>query len=92
MHTQLCPTLATPRTVAGQLLCPWDFPRQDITPEWVAVSFFRVSFRPRDGTHISCDSCTGRRILLPQSHLGHYLKGCLVGIMSCPLTRGIRKF
>ena len=28
--------------------------------EWVAISSFRVSFQPRDGTHISS---TGRQIL-----------------------------
>ena len=56
----------------ARLLCPRDFPRQYITPEWIAISFFRGSSRPRDGTCISCDSCIGRRILLPQSHLGHY--------------------
>ena len=37
--------------------------------EWVAISFSRVSFWPRDG---SCVSCTGRRISLPLSHLGSH--------------------
>ena len=31
--------------------------------EWVAVSFSRASSYPRDQAHISCISCTGRRIL-----------------------------
>ena len=26
-------------------------------PEWVAISLFRGSSQPRDGTHISCNSC-----------------------------------
>ena len=38
-------------------LCPWD------SPEWVAMSSSRGSSRPRDGTHISCLSRTGRRVL-----------------------------
>ena len=35
--------------------------------EWVTISFSRVSSQPRDRTQ---DSCNGRRILLPLSHLG----------------------
>ena len=35
--------------------------------EWVAISFSRGSSRPRDQTHVSCVSCTGRRI---PYHLG----------------------
>ena len=31
--------------------------------EWVAISFSRVSSRPRDRTCVSCISCIGRRIL-----------------------------
>ena len=30
---------------------------------WVAISYYRVSFQPRDWTHFSCISCIGRRIL-----------------------------
>ena len=33
------------------------------TLDWVAVSFFRESFRPRDRTHVSCVSCIDRWIL-----------------------------
>ena len=36
--------------------------------EWVAFSSSRGSTRPRDGTHVSYISCTGRQIL---SHLRH---------------------
>ena len=32
-------------------------------PEWVAISSSKGSSRPRNWTHISCVSCTGRRIL-----------------------------
>ena len=31
--------------------------------EWVVISFFRGSSWPRDGTHVSCISCTDRQIL-----------------------------
>ena len=31
--------------------------------EWVAISSSRESSQPRDGTYISCFSCTGMRIL-----------------------------
>ena len=31
--------------------------------EWVAISYSRVSSRPRDQTHISCILCIGRWIL-----------------------------
>ena len=30
--------------------------------EWVAISYSRGSFRPRDQTCISCVSCIGRQI------------------------------
>ena len=33
------------------------------TLDWVAISFFRESFQPRDRTYISCVSCIGRWIL-----------------------------
>ena len=40
-------------------------------PEWVAISisFSRESSRPRDQTHVSCVSCTGRRVLYSWCHL-----------------------
>ena len=38
--------------------------------EWVAISSSRGSSRPRDQTHISWVSCTGRQILYLLSHLG----------------------
>ena len=31
--------------------------------EWVAISFSRRSSRPRDQTHVSCNSCIGRWVL-----------------------------
>ena len=35
--------------------------------KWVAISFSRGSSQARDGTHISCVSCTGRGILFQSS-------------------------
>ena len=40
------------------------------TLEWVAVPSSRGSSRPRDRTHVSAISCTGRRALNQQRHLG----------------------
>ena len=31
--------------------------------EWVAISYSRGSFPPRDRTHVCCLSCTGRQVL-----------------------------
>ena len=31
--------------------------------QWVSISFSRGSSQPRDRTHLSCISCTGRQIL-----------------------------
>ena len=36
--------------------------------EWVAISFSRESSWPREGTHVSCTSCTGKCILYQLSH------------------------
>ena len=38
--------------------------------EWVATSYSRGSFWPRDRTRVSCNSCLGRQILLPLNHVG----------------------
>ena len=53
-----------------RLPCPWDFPGEPVHGisqarilEWVAISSFRGSSQPRDGTHFSCISCSGRQIL-----------------------------
>ena len=37
--------------------------------EWIAMSSSRGSFRPRDRTQISCNSCFGRQIHSPLSHV-----------------------
>ena len=53
------PLLATPWTVAHQAPLSVGFPRQEFW-ECVVISFSRGSFRPRDGTHISC---IGKQVL-----------------------------
>ena len=37
---------------------------------WVALPFPGGSFQPRNQTHVSCISCTGRWVLYHQCHLG----------------------
>ena len=57
MCAQLCPNLCDPMdgSLPGSSV-HGDF--QAIILEWVAISFSRGSFQPRDGTHTSCISCT----------------------------------
>ena len=45
-----------------RLIYPWDSFQARVL-EWVAISSFRVSSRPRDWTRVSCVSCIGRQIL-----------------------------
>ena len=61
-HAQLCMTLFDPKggsppgsSVRGIF--------QGRILEWGAISLSRGSFPPRDGTHVSCVFCIGRRIL-----------------------------
>ena len=64
-HAQSCGRvllLATPWTVACQAPLSMEFFQARI-PEWVAISFSRTSSQPRDRTHVSCISCSGRRVL-----------------------------
>ena len=60
---------ATPWTKACQIPLSIGFSRQRIL-ELVAIPFSRGSFRPRDGTSSSCDSCIDWQVdSLPLSHL-----------------------
>ena len=59
MHAQLCLTFFDPMD--------WNPPGSSVYGifqarilEWVAIFYFRVSSQPRDWTHVSCVSCTGR--------------------------------
>ena len=54
LHTQSCPTLQPPWTVAHQTPCPWNFPGKNTGV--VPFSYSRGSSHPRDGTCISCVS------------------------------------
>ena len=58
LATHLCPTLATPQTVAHRFLCPWGFHARIL--EWVAMPSSRGYSQLRDWT---CISCIGRWIL-----------------------------
>ena len=51
--------------------------------EWVAISFSRGSFLPRDRTRISCVSCIAD-ILYPLSHRGSPSQGQLLAERSVP--------
>ena len=63
--SQSCPTLCDP-TDCGQPGSSVSGIFQAGILEWVAVSSSsRGSSRPRDRTHVSCISCTGRQILCP---------------------------
>ena len=69
MYTQSCLTLCDPihcsprgSSVLGII--------QERILEWVAISFFRGSFQPRDQTCVSCMSCIGRRVLYQLRHWG----------------------
>ena len=53
---------ATPWPVPARLLCPWNFLGKD-TGVRCHFPYSRRSSWPRDGTHVSCVSCTGRRLL-----------------------------
>ena len=56
-------SFATPWTVACQAPLSMGFPKQERILEWVAISFFRGSTKPRGWIHISHVSCIGRQIL-----------------------------
>ena len=62
MHAQSCPTLCNPWTVACQASHVHGIFQASIL-EWAAISHFREFSRPRDQTHVSCVSCSGRYIL-----------------------------
>ena len=49
---QPCPTFSAPWTIVHKASLPMEFSKARIL-EWVAISYSRVSFWPRDWTHIS---------------------------------------
>ena len=49
--------------IGRQVLDHYCHPGSPRILEWVVISFSRGYFQHRDGTHVSCDCCTGRRIL-----------------------------
>ena len=62
MHAQSCPTLSNPMDCSPPGFSAHETPQAGIL-EWVAISFSRGSFRPRDQTHDSWVSCMARWIL-----------------------------
>ena len=62
MVTQSCPTLLDPMNCSPPGSSVHGVFRARIM-EHVAISFSGVSSQPRDQTHVSCVSCTGRQML-----------------------------
>ena len=58
---QACLTLQPHGLWPARLLCPWDFPLKNTGVG--SISSSRGSSQPRDQTHISCGSCTGKWVL-----------------------------
>ena len=58
VSAQSCPTLSDPTDCSPPDSSALGIPKARIL-EWVAISFSRVSSRPKNRTHISCISCTG---------------------------------
>ena len=78
-HTPLCCVVVLSRSVVSDCATPWTVAHQAPLstgilqariPEWVAMLSSRGSSQPRDQTHISYVSCTGRQVLYHQCHLG----------------------
>ena len=59
---QLCPTLYNPMDCSPPGSSVHGILQARIL-EWVAISFFKESFQPRDRTHVSYVSCIGRWVL-----------------------------
>ena len=62
MRAQLCLTLCHPRDCSPLGSSVHEIFQMRIL-EWIAVSFFSGSSRPRDGTRVSCVFCVGRHVL-----------------------------
>ena len=66
---QSCPTFCDPMNCSLPGTSVYGILQARIL-EWVAISFSRGSFQPRDRTLISYISCIGRQLLDPLKHLG----------------------
>ena len=69
VHAQLCPILCDPMDCSPSSSSVHGILQARLL-EWVAIPSSRGSSRPRDRTHISCVSCTGRWVLYHWCHLG----------------------
>ena len=62
LHAQSCPTLCDPTDCSLPSFSVHGIVQARIL-EWVAISSSRECSQPRDQTHVSCASCTGRQML-----------------------------
>ena len=73
---QLHPTICNPMDCSSSISSVHGI-LQARTLEWIAISYSRGSFQPRDWTLVSSISCTGRQILYQLRHLGSPTYWCL---------------
>ena len=66
--TQSCATLCNPMDYSALGSPVHETPQARIL-EWVAISYYRGSSRPRGWTHVSSISCTGSHVLYRLQHL-----------------------
>ena len=71
----------TPRTVARQVLCPWDFPGKNTGV--VAISFSRESSQPRNRTQVSHIASRLFTIWATREDLGNENKSSLRALGCC---------
>ena len=67
VHTVMSDSLGSHGLGHARLLCPWNFPGKNTGVGYSRISFSRGSFRPRDGT---CVSCIAGGFFKPLHHLG----------------------
>ena len=70
--SQSCLTLCDPVDCSPPGFSVHGIPQARIL-EWVAISFSRGYFPPKDRTRVCCVSCTGRQIVFHYCHLGRPL-------------------
>ena len=73
---RLCPTLCDPMDYNAQGSSVHGILHARVL-EWVATSSSSGSSQPRDRTHVTYVSCTGRWVLYHQCHLGSAVTSCL---------------
>ena len=81
MHAQSCPTLCDITDCSPPGSSVHGISQARIL-ERVAISFSWGSSRPRNGTRVSCTSCTGRRVLY---HCAAWEPGYLIWLLGNPM-------